>query len=262
MSNTQPAGELALTITKRANRSIATMQYHRGVLRVIRPHYDTNGRPNYTIINPGGAYFGGDRYTIDITVEPEADLMLTTQSATKVYRTPQGPARQDMIIHLDAGASLDYLPDQLIVYQDGTYRQNTIIELDPTARLALAEIITPGWSPDGQWFSFQHITMNTEVYLTGETNELLLIDNLRMVPAETTISGWGFQEGYSHSGQLLLVEPGLVAEQILEVMEASPTYSGLSTMEHHCFFIRSLANSTADLAKLHHQILQLRSWRK
>lgn len=259
MSNAQPAGELALTITKRANRSVATKQYHRGVLRVIRPHYDTNGRPNYTIINPGGAYFGGDRYTIDITVEPAADLTLTTQSATKVYRTPQGPACQDMTIRLGADASLDYLPDQLIVYEDGTYRQNTIIELAPTARLALAEIITPGWSPDGKWFSFQHISMNTEVYIAGETNKLLLIDNLRMVPAETNISGWGFQEGYSHSGQLLLVEPGLAAEQVLEIMEASPTYSGLSTMDNHCLFIRSLANSTADLEELHHQILQLRT---
>ncbi len=226
MSDTQPAGELALTIAKRANRSVATTQYHRGVLRVIWPHYDTNGRPNYTIINPGGAYFGGDRYTIDITVEPAADLLLTTQSATKVYRTPQGPARQDMTIRLAAGASLDYLPDQLIVYQDGTYRQNT---------------------------------MNTEVYITGETKKLLLIDKLRLVPTETDISGWGFQEGYSHSGQLLLIEPGLAAEQILEIMDASPTYSGLSTMDHHCFFIRSLANSTADLKELHQQILQLRT---
>lgn len=131
MSDTQPAGELALTIAKRANRGVSTTQYHRGVLRVIRPHYDTSGRPNYTIINPGGAYFGGDRYTIDITVEPAADLLLTTKSTTKVYRTPQGPARQNMTIRLAAGASLDYLPDQLIAYQDGTYRQNTTIELAP-----------------------------------------------------------------------------------------------------------------------------------
>jgi|GEM_PF-6647939 hypothetical protein len=101
--------------------------------------------------------------------------------------------------------------------------------------------------------------MNTEVYITGETNKLLLIDKLRLVPTETDISGWGFQEGYSHSGQLLLIELGLAAEQILEIMDASPTYSGLSTMDHHCFFIRSLANSTTDLKELHQQILQLRT---
>jgi urease accessory protein len=40
------------------------------------------------MVNPGGAYLGADVFVIEVEVEAGADLLLTTQSATKVYRTP------------------------------------------------------------------------------------------------------------------------------------------------------------------------------
>ena len=84
-------GELELGITARPGRSVATHQFHRGALRVLRPHYlDASGQVTYTVVNPGGAYLDGDRYRVAVTVGDGADLLLTTQSATKVYRTPVG----------------------------------------------------------------------------------------------------------------------------------------------------------------------------
>src|SRR4029079_12754910 len=51
-----PMGELALQIEHRGGRSVATHQYHRGALRVLRPHYlDDSGQVCYVIVNPGGA---------------------------------------------------------------------------------------------------------------------------------------------------------------------------------------------------------------
>ena len=55
----------------------------------MRPNYlDNTGQVCYFLINPGGGYVDGDTYRMEITVEEEAELLLTTQSATKVYRTP------------------------------------------------------------------------------------------------------------------------------------------------------------------------------
>ena len=66
-----------------------------GALRILKPlHLDGTGQVCYPVINPGGAYFGADRYELALEVGQDASLLSTTQSATKVYRTPQGPARQ------------------------------------------------------------------------------------------------------------------------------------------------------------------------
>ncbi len=72
-------------------RSVASRQFHEGALRVLRPHYlDESGQVCYVMVNPGGgAYLGSDLFVVDVEVEAGgADLLLTTQSATKVYRTP------------------------------------------------------------------------------------------------------------------------------------------------------------------------------
>lgn len=261
MSVSKTAGRLSLTVAQRQGRSVAVKQYHHGALRVLRPYYASDSaQPEYAIINPGGAYFGGDRYDIDITVEAGASLKLTTQSATKVYRTPHGYAQQEMRIRVAANGICDYLPHQLIIYAGGDYRQHTTVELAPTARLVMAEIITPGWAPDGRWFSFDRVAMTTEVVVG---RQLVLVDTLRIVPNETEVLGLGRNEGYSHSGQLLIVEPTITEQlqsQVQEIVDGSRTYSAYSragTPTAPCLFIRSLADSTAAISELHLKVLQL-----
>ncbi len=273
MSRQQPTGELALTIARRAgdNRSVAVRQFHQGALRILRPYYDEQDRPEFSIINPGGAYFGGDVYDITVEVETGASVKLTTQSATKVYRTPQGPARQEMLIQLGPQASLDYVPDQLIMYQDGEYFQRTRVEMDPQATLVMSEIITPGWSPTQQPFAFTGIHLNTEVYLNpnGLAPRIFIADTQRIIPAETDVLGLGYYQGFSHTGQLLLITPAITEEtmqQMHQVVHDSNTYSGISQAgtplppdygNPSCLFIRSLAHSTADIVDLHQKLRTL-----
>ena len=61
---------------------------------------------------------------LDVEVGAGADLLLTTQSATKVYRTPGSFAEQRMSVRLGEGARLELMPDQLIAYREASYRQN------------------------------------------------------------------------------------------------------------------------------------------
>lgn len=270
-------GELELRTAARESRSYARHQFHRGALRVLRPHYlDHSGQVAYTIINPGGAYFGGDNYLIDVEVTAGSSLLLTTQSATKVYRTPQGVANQEMRIRVARDASMEYLPDQLIVYREGSYRQHTVVEMHPTAGLVLAEVITPGWAPDGTHFAFDELRMTTEISLTEEdgTSRLLAMDRLRVVPAEST-SQLGLMEGYSHTGQLILAHRGIdevvysaLAELVADSDEQSGTYSGITRAgvpltcadelpAPTCVIVRTLANHTGSITALQHAAVDL-----
>ena len=262
------AGILELRVEKTAaSRSVARHQYHEGALRVIRPHYlDANGQVTYTVVNPGGAYFGADRYLLEFETQEGAELLVTTQSATKVYKTPQGPAFQQMNVKLGKDSVFEYVPDQLIVYRQGSYRQTTSVLMHPTAALVLSEVITPGWSPEQIDFSYDELNTRTEVKVDGDAGpKRLVVDQLRLKPHEgQNISGVGMMEGYSHSGQLLLAHRDLndqLFETVRELAEDSETYSGVSragigeVYGVKCVAIRSLVHSTEAIATLHRRII-------
>lgn len=263
-------GNLSLRVVRdTSGKSFAAQQDFSGALRVIRPHYlDDSGQVTYTVINPGGAYFGADSYTMDFEVEDAASLLVTTQSATKIYRTPQGPATQDMRVRVGEGATFEYLPDQLIVYREGTYRQKTVVVIEPSSRLVMGEIITPGWSPQGTAFAFDELRMRTELRVASGGAEVpFAVDNMRLIPAASDL-GLGVMEGFSHSGQLLLAGPLLseVAEQLSAAVDQARD-SGMScgitrigaswANAPTAYSVRSLATSTNAIATLHEQLVSI-----
>ncbi|WP_080791726.1 urease accessory protein UreD [Corynebacterium pacaense] len=270
----EPSGLLELGIAVKNGRSYARHQRHSGTLRVLRPHYlETSGRLTYTVLNPGGAYFGGDSYLLDVRVDPGASLSLYTQSATKVYRTPQGRAEQTMDVHLAEGASMEYLPDQLIMYRGASFRQHTVVHMHPRARVVMAEIITPGWSPDGSDFAFDELRMSTDIMVHCDKDcdkdcdkgeFLLAADRLRLVPEEG-VRGVGVMEGRSHSGQLVCAAPDIdealfdrlatiVSSMDAEISGRSGiTRAGVTVRggAPDVVLIRTLAHRTGDIAALH-----------
>lgn len=263
------AGVLELDIAQSGDRSVAKKQYHEGALRVIRPHYlDGNGHLTYTVVNPGGAYFGADHYLLDFHVRQGGSLTVTTQSATKVYKTPQGPAVQHMKVTLEPDAYLEYVPDQLIVYRDGDYRQTTDVLMHASSTLCMSEIVTPGWSPDATDFTYKGLSMRTEIKVTdGQSTSRLALDFLRVRPSEEgNIAAPGLMEGFTHTGQLLIASAQLtdeLCEQVRALAEASDTRSGVSLLGHarslgvRGIAVRSLGHRTEDIALLHNRIIDI-----
>ncbi|WP_427134294.1 urease accessory protein UreD [Pseudarthrobacter sp. S9] len=247
-------GELRMSVGLRGERCIATEQYHRGALRILRPHYlDGTAQVCYVVVNPGGAFLGGDRYSIDVEVQPGARLLLTTQSATKIYRTPGNRAEQATRIRLGAGASLESVPDQLIAYRGASYRQHTVVEMHPTASLVIAEVVTPGWSPDGALFRYDSIRLRTDIHIDGR---LAVLDNLQITPGGgSPVDGMAFMEHYTHLGSLLVVDPrvdtALVDELHALLAPMDPDGQlGISLLAGPGLVVRALSSSTEALDAL------------
>ncbi|YCH06574.1 urease accessory protein UreD [Arthrobacter sp. alpha11c] len=252
-------GRLELGVSVRGGRSVASRQFHEGALRVLRPHYlDQSGQVCFVMVNPGGAYLGADLFLIDVEVQAGADLLLTTQSATKVYRTPGSFAEQRMSVRLGEGARLELLPDQLIAYREASYRQNSRISLHPTSSLVMAEIITPGWSPDGGVFRYEELRLRNEIQVeTGEGSRLLALDNLLILPPVNDVTGMGFMEGFSHVGSLVVVDPRVnqeLADELHQLTRDHDAYTGVSLTNSvggtTGLVLRSLSNSTDELNSL------------
>lgn len=247
-------GELRLGVERRSGRSVIASQLHAGALRVLRPHYpDGSGQPVLALVNPGGGYLGGDRYRIDAGIARSAGLTLTTQSATKVYRTPQGHARMEQRFVLAAGARLEFLPDSLIAYRGASYQQRTEVVMHRTSSLVLAEIVTHGWSPDGASFAFDRISLGTRVTVS---DELAVMDRLLLEPGRGG-TGRLMLAGYSHLASLLVIDPRCddtaVAElrEVLDVRDAEPDrLIGITRLRVPGFALRVLTRSTPQAAAI------------
>ncbi|MGX9293689.1 urease accessory protein UreD [Tsukamurella paurometabola] len=254
-----PTGELSLTLAPRGPRTVAVAQRHAGTLQTLRPMYlDDSGQVTYHVVNPGGGCLRGDTYLIDLDLEADARALITTQSATKVYRTPGGGAAQHMRIRLGAGSALEYVPDALILYREATYRQTCAVELDASASLVLAEIVTPGWSPDGARFRYDELRMRTEIHRDGT---LLAVDNLLIEPGRADPSGIGLLDGRTHVGSLTAVDPRIddaMLDEVYALTEAAGSVrSGLTALAGPGFVLRCLGDDTADVAGLFDTVIAL-----
>jgi urease accessory protein len=247
---------LELCIKVRDGKSIASTQFHEGALRVLRPHYlDESRQVCYVLVNPGGAYLGADLFLLDVEVGDGADLLLTTQSATKVYRTPGSFAEQRMTLRLGEGARMELMPDQLIAYREASYRQNTHITVRPASSLVMAEVITPGWSPDGASFKYEELRLRNEIHVEADGGtELLALDNLLVRPPLNDVTGLGFMEGFSHLGSLMVVDARVnqaLADELHALTAGHKAHAGISLTRTVAgttgLVLRALSNSTGEL---------------
>jgi urease accessory protein len=252
-------GVLELVVADRGGRSVAARQYHQGALRILRPHYlDDSGQVCYVMVNPGGAYLGADLFLIDVEVQDGASLLLTTQSATKIYRTPGSFAEQRMVLRLGEGAQLELAPDQLIAYREARYRQRTHATVHPTSSLILAEVVTPGWSPDGSSFKYEELRLRNEIHVSGaHGTQLLALDNLLIRPPLGDVTGMGFMEGFSHLGSLIVVDPRVdqaLADELHVLTAGFGAHTGVSLTARAAgtagLVLRSLSTSTGELNHL------------
>ncbi|MFF1883044.1 urease accessory protein UreD [Pseudarthrobacter sp. NPDC058196] len=252
-------GRLELGVSLRHGRSVASHQFHQGALRVLRPHYlDDSGQVCYVVVNPGGAFLGADLFLVDVEVGDSASLLLTTQSATKVYRTPGSFAEQRMAMRLGEGARLEFMPDQLIAYREASYRQQTSVTLRPSSSLVMAEVVTPGWSPDGSAFQYREVRLRNEIRVeTDGGTHLLALDNLLIRPPLYDVTGLGFMEGHSHLGSLVVVDARVdqaLADELHGLTAGRDALTGISLTRPVAgtagLVLRSLSNSTDELNRL------------
>jgi len=143
------ASRIALAVKSAAGTTRRARVLEEGALRVRCP-----GRPapylEAIIINTAGGMAGGDRFAIDVAVERDARLTVTTAAAEKVYRTLGPDTTINVAITVAAGGELAWLPQETIVFDRARLRRTIDVELADDARLVLAEAIVFGRAGMGE----------------------------------------------------------------------------------------------------------------
>ena len=92
------------------------------------------------MVNTAGGITGGDRFDVTAHVGANASLTLTTQAAERVYRAQPGEVgRVTTALTVDRDARLNWLPQELILFDNCALRRRLRVELGATARLLMVE---------------------------------------------------------------------------------------------------------------------------
>lgn len=153
--NTSIAGwhaELALGFAHDAatERTILRERRHRGPLVVQKALHPEGATCHVIIVHPPGGIAGGDRLRIGVQLDSASHALVTTPGATRWYRSNDRPAAQAIELAVGAGACLEWLPQETIVFDDADATNALAIDLAPDATYIGWEVVCFGRRASGE----------------------------------------------------------------------------------------------------------------
>ncbi len=142
-------GRIAFTVERMGPRSGIRRLAESGSARLRLPRI-RDAAPEGVIINTAGGIAAGDRFTTVIALRPEAEFVLTTAAAEKIYRSDGATAEIVARIALGPRARLEWLPQEAILFDRARLLRRLDVDLDPTASVLLFEAVVFGRAASGE----------------------------------------------------------------------------------------------------------------
>ena len=100
--------------------------------------------PEVVFVNTSGGVTGGDRIAWGLEAGPGAALVATSQAAERVYRSAGGAARIETRVVVGAGAAVEWLPQETILFDGGRLERRLEVEMAEDARVLALECVVLG----------------------------------------------------------------------------------------------------------------------
>lgn len=150
-------------------RSTLVKKEHLGPLAVQKAFYPEGDQVCHTIIlHPPGGIAGGDQLDIAINLAEKSKALITTPGAAKWYKSGGRTATQNLNFKIAADATLEWLPQESIIFDSASVQMKTSIELSGNAVFAGWEIICLGRTAAGEKFNTGDLRQVTEIKKDGK----------------------------------------------------------------------------------------------
>jgi urease accessory protein len=216
---------------------------HTGPLTVQKSLFPEGPEVCHTLIlHPPGGIAGNDTLAVDVKLNDAAQVLITMPGATKWYRTEDAPATQRLNVEVGAGATLEWLPPETIVFDRAVARMHTTIDLNGGNYLGW-EVLCLGRTASGETYDAGDIRQVTEISLGGEllwSERCRLNGGSRLLAAPAGLGGAPVSAILLAAGQT--VAPELVAK-CRDVKVDGPARSGITAMRN-IFVARYLGQSS------------------
>ncbi|MBP1204662.1 urease accessory protein [Duganella sp. 1411] len=142
---------------------------HHGPLRVQKALYPEDAKVCHAIVvHPPGGVVGGDQLSIDIGVGDRAHAFITTPGAAKWYKANGNVSRQAVHLHLNEGATLEWLPQETIFFDTANVVLEQDVELAAGATFIGCEILCMGRRGSGEVFNTGTVTQRSSIRRDGK----------------------------------------------------------------------------------------------
>ena len=136
-------GAARLAFANRDNRNSIVERYASAPVRILTPSVQ-GGIPEAVLANTSGGIAGGDTSHIDILVAQNSQALVTGQAAEKIYRSIDMPASIRTVIKIEDDSTLEYLPQESILFDGAKLNRAVNISLGARSCLLLSEMFVLG----------------------------------------------------------------------------------------------------------------------
>ncbi len=135
-------------------RTVMTERNHFGPLRILKPLYpEGHDICHGVIVHPPGGIVAGDSLAIDVQLDANANALITTPGTQKWYRSSGKQAHAVTRLRVAESASLEWMPQETMVFDGAWAAQVLDIVLAPGARFFGWEMLCLGRTTRGERFT-------------------------------------------------------------------------------------------------------------
>jgi urease accessory protein len=176
---------------------------HFGPLLVQKPLYPEGPSCCHAVIlHPPGGVVGGDELRIQVQANANAHSLLSTPGAGKWYRANGQVARQHIHIDVDAGAAVEWLPQETIFFNQADVVLDNEINLLADARFIGCEMLCFGRTASGERFQSGRVRQRYAVRVDGK---LLWLEQGTLLGGSAAMTGALSLAGHTVCASLLCV---------------------------------------------------------
>lgn len=163
------SGHLSLRAAARGNgRTALAAQSFRAPYHLSKPYWDADtGVLLVQVVNPTAGILSGDRLQSDVQVGEGAALLVTTPSASRVFRMKSGSAECRQSFAVAKGGWLEVLPEPLVPHRGCSYRQTTRIDVAEGGAIFYADLLVSGRVAHGEGWGWDRLILENEVSVGG-----------------------------------------------------------------------------------------------
>jgi urease accessory protein len=198
-----------------------------------------------TFLNTSGGLAGGDLYRVRLALAKGARATATTQTAERAYRAPDAAAQVDIRLEVAAGAHLQWLPQETILFDGAALHRQTRVTLAAGASCLMAEMLVLGRAAMGETVARVDLRDRREVWRDGRP---VWVDPLQV--SDGTLAGAATLAGARAIATVALIQDG--AERHLaplrRVLDAPGVRAAASVLPGR-LILRMMADRAQDLRR-------------
>lgn len=247
-----------LQLAQRARGTRLIKNQHIGPLYVQKPFYPEGDQVAHVyLLHPPGGLVSGDSLRISADLQGQSRAVFTTPGAGRVYRARKDLTLQKQSIHftLAAGAQLEWLPMETIIFPGANTQLTTRVDVQPGSLFCGWDITCLGLQANQQAFNQGSARQRFAIY---EQGRLALLESFAVTGGDQLfLHGSAALRSCSVNGFFVIgpIASNTVAPQALEKlidglrMTQSDYLFGVTQVKNY-LVLRYLGNDSAEARKV------------